>query len=95
MTYYQKHVFICTNQKEDGKKCCTQINGENAWKWLKAEITKREQHGPGKIRVSRSGCLGRCSEGPWVVCYPAGQWFNYQSQEDLQQIADKICEADN
>lgn len=91
MPYYEKHIFVCTNQKESGKKCCGQAGGENAWKWLKSAIEKQGLHGAGKIRVSRSGCLGRCAEGPWIVSYPQGNWLHYEKESDLPKILEDIC----
>ncbi len=43
-------------------------------------------HGPGKIRVSKSGCLGRCSSGPCIVIYPEGIWYTYSSFADIDEI---------
>jgi (2Fe-2S) ferredoxin len=45
-------------------------------------------HGPGKIRVSKTGCLGRCASGPCLVIYPEGVWYTYSSFSDLDQIID-------
>ncbi len=45
-----------------------------------------ELHGSGKIRVSKSGCLGRCSLGPCMVVYPEGIWYNYASFDDIDEI---------
>jgi (2Fe-2S) ferredoxin len=44
------------------------------------------QHGPNKIRVSASGCLGRCKLGPCVVIYPENKWFTYQNRSDVDRI---------
>lgn len=43
-------------------------------------------HGPGKVRVSKSGCLGRCAIGPCIVIYPEAVWYTYASLEDLDEI---------
>ncbi len=43
-------------------------------------------YGPGKFRVSKSGCLGRCSVGPSLVIYPEGLWYTYTSFADLDEI---------
>ena len=26
MSHYKKHVFVCVNQRPDGKKCCNNAN---------------------------------------------------------------------
>lgn len=86
MSYYQKHVFVCTNTKESGKKCCAQGGGIEAFEYLKSALVEKGLHGPDKIRITRSGCLGRCAVGPCVVIYPEGVWYTYQENSDLDEI---------
>jgi (2Fe-2S) ferredoxin len=84
--FYKKHLFVCTNLKQDGKKCCHQGNAEAMAVYLKEQLQLRDLHGPGKIRVSQSGCLGRCSEGPNILVYPEGSWHSYASKEDIDKL---------
>jgi (2Fe-2S) ferredoxin len=84
--YYKKHLFICTNQKEAGKQCCQQAGAEEMVRVAKETLKEHHQQGPGLCRVSKSGCLGRCSEGPVAVVYPDGVWYTYHSSEDVKKI---------
>ena len=86
MNHYTKHIFVCTNQKDKGRKCCAQSGGEPFFHYLKTKLTELGEHGPGAIRVSKSGCLGRCSEGPCLVIYPESTWYTYHSLEDIDEI---------
>lgn len=86
MGYYEKHVFVCTNQKLAGKPCCAAAGGANAFDYIKSTLMDKNLHGIGKIRVSKSGCLGRCSSGPCLVVYPEGAWYRYNGQDDLDAI---------
>jgi (2Fe-2S) ferredoxin len=86
LTYYQKHIFICTNQKAAGKKCCADAGSGAFFDYLKEQLVTHNLHGPGKIRVSKSGCLGRCSEGPCLVIYPEGIWHTFTCFADLDKI---------
>lgn len=79
-------MFVCTNQKAPGKKCCANSGGAQSFAYLKEKLLERELFGPGKIRVSQSGCLGRCSSGPCLVIYPESVWYTYSSLEDMDQI---------
>lgn len=45
--------------------------------------------GPGKIRVNKAGCLGRCSNGPTVVVYPGGVWYACETITDVDKIIDR------
>ena len=84
--YYEKHVFFCINQKEAGKRCCNASGGSEACEYVKQRIADLNLRGPGKIRVSSSGCMGRCGEGPVMVVYPEGVWYTFSSTEDLDRI---------
>lgn len=86
MTYYRRHVFLCTNQKIAGKQCCALSGGDTFFDYLKSKLLELDLHGPGNIRVSKSGCLGRCGSGPCIVIYPEGVWYSYSSLADIDQI---------
>ena len=86
MNHYKQHLFICTNQKIEGKPCCANSGGEPFFDYLKKKLVAHELHGPGKIRVSKSGCLGRCALGPAMVVYPEGTWYTYASFLDIDEI---------
>lgn len=87
--YYRRHVFFCTNRHENGKPCCEDHDASAAWMHAKAEIQSRGLAGPGGVRVNRSGCLGRCAEGPTVVVYPEGVWYSYRSEADVDEIIER------
>ncbi|KTD44174.1 (2Fe-2S) ferredoxin domain-containing protein [Legionella parisiensis] len=89
MAYYNKHVLICTNQKAAGKQCCADSGGETYFDYMKSRLLELEIHGPGKVRVSKSGCLGRCSSGPCIVIYPEGVWYSYSSFADIDKIIER------
>ena len=86
---YSKHVFLCTNQKASGKTCCANHGGEVYFDYLRNRLLELDMHGPGKIRVSKSGCMGRCAEGPCIVVYPEAIWYRYSSFEDIETIIQK------
>lgn len=86
MSFYTKHILLCTNQKMAGKACCANTGGEAYFDYFKTKLLQLDLHGPGKIRVSKSGCLGRCSQGPGLVIYPDAVWYSYASFDDIDQI---------
>ena len=53
---------------------------------MKLKLKEQALHGAGQFRVSKSGCLGRCSEGPSIVIYPEGVWYTYASFADIDEI---------
>lgn len=91
MSYFKRHLFVCTNQRNDP---CRQSCGDNgvgaeAVDYLKGHAKKMGLIGPGKLRISQTGCLGRCDEGPCIVIYPEGRWYTYVDDSDLQEILDE------
>lgn len=86
MGHYTQHVFVCINQKKEGKVCCANQGGLPYFDYLKEKLRVMDKLGPGKVRVSQSGCLGRCALGPCLVIYPEGVWYTYESFADLDQI---------
>lgn len=84
--YYTKHVFLCTNQKAEGKTCCANTGGSPFFLYTKEKLRELKLHGEGKVRISQSGCLGRCNEGPCLVIYPEAVWYTYSNYADIDEI---------
>lgn len=79
-------VFIC-NHKRDDKEDCFSKGGKELTdglkKWAKEKTDK-------KVKVFRSGCLGKCSEGIAVLCYPKKEFFLEATPSDYQKIKEQI-----
>jgi (2Fe-2S) ferredoxin len=86
--YYDKHVFVCVNKRDDGRPCCMDRGAVTAQKHAKRRIKEMNLNGQGKIRINQSGCLDRCEEGPVMVVYPEGTWYTYVDTEDIDEIID-------
>lgn len=86
MGYYRKHIFFCTNQRENDKKSCGVVNAEEMCDYTKERLRALKQYGKGLCRVSRAGCMGRCKNGPWMVIYPDEIWCTYQTRDDIDRI---------
>lgn len=84
--YYSKHIFVCTNQKADGKKCCGQLQNDEIARYMAEKIKEMQCWGVGQWRVSRSGCLGRCEKGPCIVVYPDNIWYRIANFADADTI---------
>jgi (2Fe-2S) ferredoxin len=86
MSYYQYHVFFCTNERADGSACCQRFDAQGMRDYAKQRSKELGLAGPGKVRINTSGCLDRCNEGPVVVVYPEGVWYSYLDREDIDEI---------
>ncbi|MDB5797624.1 MAG: (2Fe-2S) ferredoxin protein [Paucimonas sp.] len=87
--YYEKHVFICMNRRDDGRPCCAERGAQAAQEHAKRRIKELNLNGPGKVRINKSGCLDRCEEGPVLVIYPEGTWYTYVDNQDIDEIIDE------
>lgn len=89
MSYYRHHVFFCVNQREDGAACCQDHGAQALRDYAKARIKKLDLNGAGNIRINTAGCMDRCDEGPVLAVYPAGVWYTYVDQSDIDEIIDE------
>jgi (2Fe-2S) ferredoxin len=87
--YYEQHVFICTNQRDDGRPCCADRGAIEAQTHAKRRLKELDMNGQGKVRINKSGCLDRCEEGPVMVVYPQGTWYTYVDTHDIDEIIDE------
>ena len=92
--FYKKHIFICTNQKEVGKKCCAGSGSQALSEEFRSLLKASNCLGPGKIRLSTSGCLGRCCVGPSLVIYPDGVWYRCAARSDILAIFEEHLQKD-
>lgn len=86
MSYYERHIFFCTNNREGVRQSCEDCGATQLRSYVKQKVKELDAHGQGKIRVNASGCLDRCEEGPVCVVYPEGVWYTYIDEEDLDEI---------
>jgi (2Fe-2S) ferredoxin len=88
MSYYQRHVFFCCNQREAPERCCNNSGASEMQKYAKDRIKALGLNGQGKVRMNKAGCLDRCEEGPVLVVYPDAVWYTYVDRADIDEIID-------
>ena len=85
---YKKHVFVCTNQRNNSdKKSCGHVGADLKIK-LKQKIVDEKLNK--KIRINVSGCLGKCTLGPCLVVYPEAKWKFNVKLEDYEKIITEL-----
>ncbi len=82
-----KIIYVCLNERETGT-CCAARNSPEIHLLLKEAIRVRGLNT--QIRVSRSGCMGRCGNGPNVLVFPDGVWYSGVSSNDVETILQEI-----
>lgn len=86
MSHYRHHVFFCTNQRENGRKCCEDADATGMLAYAKDRLKALRLAGPGKARANASGCMDRCTKGPVIAIYPEAVWYTYADQTDIDEI---------
>lgn len=87
---YQKTVFVCLNEREAGP-CCARGGSERIHALLKAAVKERGLNA--QVRVSRSGCLNRCGQGPNIMVFPDNVWYAAATEADVPAILEDIAKG--
>jgi (2Fe-2S) ferredoxin len=88
MSYYERHIFFCLNQRDNGENACAQHNAQAGFERCKARVKAEGLAGPGAVRVNKAGCLDRCAGGPVAVVYPEAVWYTFIDNDDIDEIVE-------
>src|SRR4051812_11577108 len=86
MMRYEKHIFVCTNQRDEGhpRGCCREKGGEEVRSEFKRQLKSRGLQG--QFRANISGCLDACEFGVSAVVYPDCIWYGGLTPDDVDEI---------
>lgn len=86
MPKFEKHLFICCNQREAGhpRGCCDPQGQAQLQFTFKQKLALRGCKK--RVRANMSGCLDQCEHGPTVVVYPEGVWYGRVTAADVDEI---------
>ncbi|MDH4121790.1 MAG: (2Fe-2S) ferredoxin domain-containing protein [Deltaproteobacteria bacterium] len=80
------HVFLCT-----GPDCVSAEQGEQAWQALKGAVKERcPELGAAAVYRTRVKCFRICRQGPIVVAYPWGRWFQQVTPGAMGPLLDHL-----
>lgn len=85
----QVELFICNHHRDEKENCADKGAAEltdKLKKWSKENYK-------GEIKVIRSGCLGKCSEGIAMLCYPDKNLFLEVNAGDAEEIKEGLKET--
>ena len=88
MSYYQRHVFFCLNQRTSGEASCGDHDAQGAFDHCKSRVKQLGLAGKGGVRVNKAGCLDRCAGGPVAVVYPEAVWYTFVDNADIDEIVE-------
>lgn len=86
MPKFERHIFVCCNQRPEGhpRGCCdptAQAQLQLAFKQKLSALGLKH-----KVRANKSGCLDQCEHGPNVVVYPDAVWYGRVTPADVDEI---------
>jgi (2Fe-2S) ferredoxin len=86
MAKFEKHIFICGNQRPQGhpRGCCDPAAKAELQKLFKQKLGERGLKG--RVRANQSGCLDQCEHGPNLVVYPEAVWYGGVTLADVEEI---------
>ena len=89
MLKFDKHIFICTNQRAAGseRRSCGEAHGMEIVDAFRKKLKAKNL--PIKVRAQRAGCLDVCNYGQTLVVYPEGIWYHHVSHEKLTRIIEE------
>jgi (2Fe-2S) ferredoxin len=88
MPKFEKHIFVCGNQRPPGnpRGCCDPSAEAKLQKSFKQKLAQRGLKA--RVRANQSGCLDQCEHGPTVVVYPEAVWYGGVQVSDVDEIVD-------
>src|SRR5271169_5816409 len=88
MPKFEKHIFICGNQRPPGapRASCDPTGQGELQKSFKEKLAALGLKG--KVRANQSGCLDQCEHGPNLVVYPEAVWYGHVTLADVDEIID-------
>jgi (2Fe-2S) ferredoxin len=86
--YYERHIFFCLNQRDNGENACAQHGAQAGFDRCKSRVKAAGLAGPGQVRVNKAGCLDRCAGGPVAVVYPEAVWYTFVDEHDIDEIVE-------
>jgi (2Fe-2S) ferredoxin len=91
---YDKHIFICTNQRaaDAARKSCGEAHGMTIVDAFKKKL--KELNLPIKVRAQKAGCLDICDYGQTLVVYPEGVFYTGVELSDVDEIIEEHIRND-
>jgi (2Fe-2S) ferredoxin len=85
----EKHVFVCTHLRpaDHPKGSCAARGGEEILDLFANEFETRELWE--RFKLTKTGCLGTCEQGPTVLVYPEGVMYQKVVPDDVVTIIEE------
>jgi len=87
---FKKMIFVCTNARAAGERVSCAGGGRCGIEILdKLKAAVKEAGLSKTVRVTRTGCLDRCEDGPNLLIIPDGDHLSGVTLSDVDSILPK------
>ena len=87
----EKHVFVCVNEREAGRDCCTKVGGIEIFQKIKAFVMLNGLNS--RVWVTKTKCLGFCNPvGTTIAVYPEKKIFTEVKVDDIDELLKSILD---
>ena len=89
MPEFERHLFICVNERGEGdpRGCCVMRGSRDLAAAFKKQLYNR---GLKRIvRANKAQCLDQCAHGAAMVAYPEGVWYGGVTLDDVEEIIEQ------
>lgn len=84
----EHHILVCGSFRPTGAQgVCHKKESAALLQYLSEEVDDR---GLTAVKVTSTGCMNLCDQGPVVVVYPEGRWYKHVTEDVADQILDAI-----
>ena len=80
-------IYVCNFKRDEGENCFDR-GAKELTDHLKSWAKKEH---PNEIKVVRGGCLGKCSQGIAIACYPEKTFLLEVTPKDEEEIKKKLA----
>jgi (2Fe-2S) ferredoxin len=90
----ETYIFFCGNVRDasTARPSCGGACMEELYEYCKKTVKEKKQallDNNNYVKVNKTGCLGKCEQGPNMVFFPENRWYQYTSKEDIDNILQK------
>lgn len=81
-------IHVCNHRRDNDENCYdkgAKDLTDKLKKWSKEETDKQ-------VKVFRAGCLGKCSEGIAIACYPEKKMYLEVKESDFKELRDHLSD---
>ncbi len=87
----EKHIFVCVNEREEGKDCCNKVGGIHVFQKIKSFVMSNGL--TSRVWVTKTKCQGFCNPvGTTITVYPEQKIFTEVKVEEVDKLLGDVLD---